>query len=487
MPPNTPSPPARGPTLNASRHNQPPTDQDYKGLIDRLIALAPDHSKAEARALGTKLLETHRSHTQPRTNLALLVKDAVAEGVKEALKPTTQPTSQPTTRTWATIAAALPNHTVPKKVIPARQNQEVLIRGSKMATEHKTRTPQETVQAINQASSRQGAVAARQLPSGDVIVTFKDSATKQWYSTNKQWLQEAFGQEATEAQRTYAILVKGLRKTSLQGTPEEDFGKELGLKTVEKVKYRLPHNPQFTRATVMVSLTDLDEARRACDSGVVWRAQILECEPYWAPLAPVQCYKCFEWGHLQRYCRKPAKCPRCAVGAHGEGGKPGEAQCPTHTGQVPHKCPACGGKHTAWAKECPKAAQAKQRARDAYQHRPRTFESATTAKPLFGPPTQFTQPAQAPLEDTEDFQVVGSRKRRRGKPPTSEVLQRAGQHPSQARLAFSKEAQQAFQITQSTQASQAVQTPQSTQGTQPLPTVPGNQPAEDVTMGLSCQ
>ena len=82
--------------------------------------MAPDHSKAEARALGTKLLETHRSHTQPRTNLALLVKDAVAEGVKEALKPATQTTSQPTTRTWATIAAALLNYTFPKKVIPAR-------------------------------------------------------------------------------------------------------------------------------------------------------------------------------------------------------------------------------------------------------------------------------------------------------------------------------------------------------------------------------
>ena len=172
----------------------------------------------------------------------------------------------------------------------------------------------------------------------------------------------------------------------------------------------------------MVGLTDLNKACRACDSGVVQRAQILECKPYQAPLAPVQYYKCFEQGYLQRYYYKPAKCPRYTVKAYGKGGKLREAQCLTYTGQVPYKCPAYGGKYTAWAKECPKAVQAKQRARDTYQYRPRTFESATIAKPLFGPPTQFTQPAQAPLEDTKDFQVIGSRKRRRGKPPTSEVL-----------------------------------------------------------------
>ena len=397
----------------------------------------------------------------------------MAEGVKEALKTTnTQSITQPTTRTWASVAAGPLDQTVPKKVVPARQCQEVLIRGSHMPTELRKRTPQETVQAINQASTRQGAIAARQLPSGDVVVTFKDSATKQWHSTNKQWIQDAFGQEATEARRTFAILVKGLRKANLQGVSEEDFGKELGLKTVEKAKYRLPHNPQFTRATVMVTLTDQEEARKACDHGIVWRAQIFECEPYWATLAPVQCYKCWEWGHLQRYCRKLAKCPRCATGIHGEGGKAGEAQCPTHSGQVPCRCPACGGRHTAWDKECPKAVQAKQRAREAYQHRPRTFETATATKPIFGPPTQFLQAVQHPQEETDDFQLVGSRKRRRGKPTTSEALQKAGQQPGQARLVFSKEAQQAFQTIQ-LQASQSTrvvyeiqETPHPTQGTQ---------------------
>ena len=131
----------------------------------------------------------------------------------------------------------------PKKVVPARMSQEILIKGNNIAPEHKKRTPQETVQAINQVSERKGAVAVRQLPSGDQIVTFKDTTTKQWHSTNQQWIPTAFGQGATEARRTFAILVKGLRKADLLGTTEEEFGKELGLKTVEKTKFRLLHNP----------------------------------------------------------------------------------------------------------------------------------------------------------------------------------------------------------------------------------------------------
>jgi hypothetical protein len=36
----------------------------------------------------------------------------------------------------------------------------------------------EIVQAINRASSKKGAITARKLPSGDVVVTFNNPATK---------------------------------------------------------------------------------------------------------------------------------------------------------------------------------------------------------------------------------------------------------------------------------------------------------------------
>jgi hypothetical protein len=46
------------------------------------------------------------------------------------------------------------------------------------------RTLAEIIQAINQVSTKKGAIAARKLPSGDIVVTFNDSATKDWYNRN---------------------------------------------------------------------------------------------------------------------------------------------------------------------------------------------------------------------------------------------------------------------------------------------------------------
>jgi hypothetical protein len=92
--------------------------------------------------------------------------------------------------------------------------------------------------------------------------------------------------------------VKGLRKADLQGTTEGAFGTEIGLRSVDKVKFRLLTNPGFTRATVLVTLESQEEAWRACDQGVVWNAQILDCKPYWAILEPKQYFKCWKWGHI---------------------------------------------------------------------------------------------------------------------------------------------------------------------------------------------
>ena len=102
------------------------------------------------------------------------------------------------------------------------------------------------------------------MPIGDTVSTLSDLATKEWHTQNTQWIQQAFGNQAKEGRKTYAILVKGLRKAELQGVTEEAFGKELGLQTVDKVNFRLPNRPEFTRATVLVALESQAEARQAC-------------------------------------------------------------------------------------------------------------------------------------------------------------------------------------------------------------------------------
>ena len=59
--------------------------------------------------------------------------------------------------------------------------------------------------------------------------------------------------------------MKGLRRGELAGVIEEDFRKEIGFQSVDRVKFRLPKNPEFTRATALVTFASQEEAQKACD------------------------------------------------------------------------------------------------------------------------------------------------------------------------------------------------------------------------------
>ena len=63
--------------------------------------------------------------------------------------------------------------------------------------------------------------------------------------------------------------MKGLKKGDLQGVIEEGFEAEIGLKTIDKVKFRLPTSPGLTRATILVTIESQEKAYRACKEGVV--------------------------------------------------------------------------------------------------------------------------------------------------------------------------------------------------------------------------
>lgn len=226
-----------------------------------MLALVPIDKKNIAQGLAKEILG-HLQKTQPPGGSGDLtlssLRKVVAEEVRAALGGAQR---APQARSWATVAAGALGpaqaepQSLPKKVIPQRITREILVRGNSLPASLAKRSPQEIVQAINQASTRKGAIAARKLPSGDTIVTFQDAPTKEWHTCNNQWIQQAFGEQAKEAYRTFAVLVKGLRKEDLQGVTEETLGKELGLQSIDKVKIRLPGSPGATRATALVTFT----------------------------------------------------------------------------------------------------------------------------------------------------------------------------------------------------------------------------------------
>jgi len=79
------------------------------------------------------------------------------------------------------VAAATTGPTqVPVKAAPpSRLAREVLVRGAGLSASLAKRTPQEIVQAVNTASVTKGAIAARKLPSSNIVVTFCTDQAKQ--------------------------------------------------------------------------------------------------------------------------------------------------------------------------------------------------------------------------------------------------------------------------------------------------------------------
>ena len=58
---------------------------------------------------------------------------------------------------------------------------------------------------------------------------------------------------------------------------------------------------------------------------------------------PTRCYRCHQYGHVAKACKRQETCGRCSVVGHSSGA------CDAN---VP-KCTACGGEHEAWSRKCP--------------------------------------------------------------------------------------------------------------------------------------
>lgn len=240
-----------GKGLATSQHAEPPAPEmeNVKKLVDGLVSMANPEAKGTARGMGQDLLaavyKIHNAFQSQTGNISLAnLRKVVAEEIKAAVG------GNQGKKSWTAVAAqeTQVQTTPPTKAVPSRINKEILIKGKGMPADLADRTPQEIIQAVNQVSTKKGAIAARKLPSGDTIITFNEVASRDWHSTNSQWVKESFGLQAEESKRTFAILLKGVWKGDLQGATEEVFGKETGLQTIDKVKFRVRKHQTATRA-----------------------------------------------------------------------------------------------------------------------------------------------------------------------------------------------------------------------------------------------
>lgn len=327
---------------------------------------------------------------------------------------------EPTKRSWANIAANGSRSTgeqstasasaTQAKIIPTRHMRQLTVRAPGMTEDLKTRDNKAIVTAVNNASpTRRQAVAVTRLQSGDQVITFEEGA-REWYAENTSWVKKAFGETAELVGQTYTVMAKYLPIEYIRRTEADRAATEMSqqnsvkISQVRTIKRFMKQDD--TRTHVLIEVTRLEAAQKLCRNGLVWEAQIFNCEPYTPELRPMQCYRCWGWGHMAKHCKATARCGRCSATAH-EGG---EEQCPSNNGQIPKSCPACKGGHTAFDRHCPVAKKQWDTAKANYISRPKTFMTAGNpmeARFAFGTATATTA-----TRSIEEWTTVSNKRRR---------------------------------------------------------------------------
>jgi hypothetical protein len=322
---------------------------------------------------------------------------------------------KPAKRTWADIAAnnnRPPSDQAPTtqtKVIPARRARQLTVRAPNMAEDLKNRDNKAVVAAVNTASpTKRQAIAVTRLPSGDHVITFTEGG-REWYADNTTWVKKAFGETAELVGQTYTVMAKYVPREYVRRTAAGQaatiMSKDNNVKISQVRNIQRFDRREDPRTHILLEVTHLEHAQKLCRDGLVWEAQIFNCEPYTPELLPMQCYKCWGWGHMAKHCKAAPRCSRCSATAH-EGG---ETQCPSNSETATKRCPACGGNHTAFDRRCPVRRKQWEIARANYLTRPRTFARA------HNPATQFIFKIPEPTDTAaqkEDWVMVGAKRRR---------------------------------------------------------------------------
>ena len=136
----------------------------------------------------------------------------------------------------------------------------------------------------------------------------------------------AFGPEAKLYESEFTVIAKGLPANLLYSTADALLLQEIKVVVPETIRCKLEcrRDPVVRYTTCIIYLCNIDVAERLCERGLVWQAQIFNCEPFSVELRFSYCFKCYKFGHKARYCKAKARCRYYTGVVYPEG----EERCP---------------------------------------------------------------------------------------------------------------------------------------------------------------
>lgn len=351
------------------------------GLLGAVWEAAQKYAQRRIEAYATR----HRAEYDPETTMEDRITKKVTTAVTAAIATvlgTSNSNSGRPTQSFASIVAetrrttTTPTNGPNERPTRSRVEREVTVRTRDAPPDILNRTPSETVQAVNLARGGADVIAARKLPSGDTVLTYATAEAARSNDTN--WVALAFNDNITLSTPTFAVIAKGIRAGSVPNDTSRLINEINNANNITilyaKVIQGKPRRPGTApRSSLILRAASIKDANYLCDSGLLFNAELHDCEPYNESLRPTQCFNCYRFGHISRNCTTPAVCGRCGGAAHDVPKGPNYNNCPAERNEIPHSCILCNGDHPAWSRDCPVSGTHWQRAKEGYLSRPTRF------------------------------------------------------------------------------------------------------------------
>jgi len=139
---------------------------------------------------------------------------------------------------------------------------------------------------MNKAGVAGEAVAICKLGSSDMMITIEDEQARTSWLACTEWL-AAFREGARVKQREFAIMAYRIRVNQIQSQAQaikEIYKQNLKLRgTVDIVRVaftkKLLRSGRTTRPLI-ISVTELEQANRLINAGLIWQYELYDCEPF---------------------------------------------------------------------------------------------------------------------------------------------------------------------------------------------------------------
>ncbi len=294
----------------------------------------------------------------------------------------------------ATAQAGPQSWTGPPQVreVPTRLPREIVVTSPNATPQDRSRPIKQIVEEINKAKSPEvwgRVLAARRLPSGDIVVTTDTAATKEQLEKDSKWL-PAVSSTAQVNRRRFPVMVHGMRTASVDCSKQKEaisqlMGQNRHLRhAIEILHVRWPRKAVKQGKAVTCLIVDVaspEQANTLIDEGLLFQSELKQCELYHGDCRLTQCFNCQKYGHTAKVCRASRKCGLCAAPGHGD------HDCGFRQDPSKHRCANCGKGHPAWSQACKERGAQVEKARQAYLARPRRYAEprSSSAKCSFTP------------------------------------------------------------------------------------------------------